>query len=130
MRPRCLFVERHEIKMRNKMIQCGQGLKKRQYALLFLAMRAGYAMRRITLIWPKVSKDSKVYLHSKLQNVKNGINRCLIFKIPFRIGIFCILDGFWCPKVITFMQYLLLKGGWWGGGRGISLPTSSKGLIE
>ena len=27
MRPKCLFVERHEIKMRDKMIQCGQWLK-------------------------------------------------------------------------------------------------------
>ena len=40
--------------MCNKMILCGQGLKKTSICAAFLAMRAGYAIRRITLIWPNL----------------------------------------------------------------------------
>ena len=40
--------------MRNKMILCGQGLKKTSICAAFLAMRAGYAIRRINLIWPNL----------------------------------------------------------------------------
>ena len=40
--------------MCNKMILCGQGLKKTSICAAFLAMRAGYAIRRINLIWPNL----------------------------------------------------------------------------
>ena len=36
------------------MILCGQGLKKTSICAAFLAMRAGYAIRRINLIWPNL----------------------------------------------------------------------------
>ena len=36
------------------MILCGQGLKQTSICAAFLAMRAGYAIRRINLIWPNL----------------------------------------------------------------------------
>ena len=86
--------------MRNKMILCGQGLKKTSICAAFLAMRAGYAIRRINLIWPNLCiifrmnigkygvKFTTVYMKKKplLKTIHDKYVPAKYFKIRNRVN--------------------------------------------